>query len=73
MSRPLTSTTQSPQITINPKRPTIWCFFAAIQTMVAFVVEVAWPDSFEAPKPAKKMLANGNGVHKPAVANGKHH
>lgn len=57
--------------------PTIWCFFAAVQTIIAFVFETTWPDAFSAPAPAAPKAMNGaNGVHANGRAaqavNGKH-
>lgn len=40
-------------------RPTIWCFFAALQSAAAFCFELGWPTAF-APRPRRaKPDANG--------------
>ncbi|KIY96164.1 hypothetical protein MNEG_11797 [Monoraphidium neglectum] len=39
--------------------PTIWCFFAALQSAAAFCFELGWPTAF-APRPRRaKPDANG--------------
>lgn len=52
------------------RRPTIWCFFAALQSAAAMVFEVGWPTAFE-PRPRKQQPDAGGAAANGAKANGK--
>lgn len=52
--------------------PTIWCFFAAVQSAAAFCFELGWPTAF-APRPSKRLAAAASDANGVGKANGKVH